>query len=403
LKAVSGSQPTINRESTRLKLERSGLVLLAEDNKTNQLIAKSLLEQVGIDVIVANDGKEAVDLYEEHRDNIDLILMDLHMPVMNGYEAAERIREYSTKIPIVAMTADVVLGVRDRCEQSGIYNYISKPFNPDSFIQTIKDIILKDEQDASVDTAVLDRQLGLKNMGDNKELYLQVLKEYSKENQDTLDMLEAAVREKRYDDAAQIVHKIKSSSGTMVALISLVCFKQDKDVGVVIPYTAPNAIEKMAEFYQSSVIRSKTKKRAMMEEVIRIGDSSKRKAMERFILYFDGLATVMGIMDLMTREDKGLAHLVEDLPKIHMSIRDIECPWSAKGKVMRSLIDEANRRNSDIELYEGIKINDEKGWALILPDPDEPLVKVYSEGFSEEYAEELSDFYEKRINGIKEE
>ena len=61
--------------------------------------------------------------------------------------------------------------------------------------------------------------------------------------------------------------------------------------------------------------------------VIRIGDSSKRKAMERFILYFDGLATVMGIMDLMTREDKGLAHLVEDLPKIHMSIRDIECPW----------------------------------------------------------------------------
>ena len=217
LKAVSGSQPTINRESTRLKLERSGLVLLAEDNKTNQLIAKSLLEQVGIDVIVANDGKEAVDLYEEHRDNIDLILMDLHMPVMNGYEAAERIRKYSTKIPIVAMTADVVLGVRDRCEQSGIYNYISKPFNPDSFIQTIKDIILKDEQDASVDTAVLDRQLGLKNMGDNKELYLQVLKEYSKENQDTLDMLEAAVREKRYDDAAQIVHKIKSSSGRIGA------------------------------------------------------------------------------------------------------------------------------------------------------------------------------------------
>ena len=191
--------------------------------------------------------------------------------------------------------------------------------------------------------------------------------------------------------------------GTMAALISLVCFKQDKDVEVVIPYTAPNAIEKMAEFYQSSVIRTKTKKRAMMEEVIRIGDSNKRKAMERFILYFDGLATVMGIMDLMAREDKGLSHLVKDLPEIHMSIRDIKCPWSAKGKVMRGLIDEANRKDSDIELFEGIKINNEKGWALILPDPDEPLVKVYSEGFSEEYAEELSDFYEKRINGIKEE
>jgi two-component system sensor histidine kinase/response regulator len=49
-------------------------------------------------------------------DSIDLILMDLHMPVMNGYEAAEKIRELSTKVPIVAMTADVILGVRDKCE-----------------------------------------------------------------------------------------------------------------------------------------------------------------------------------------------------------------------------------------------------------------------------------------------
>ena len=63
-------------------------MLLAEDNKTNQLIVKSLLEQVGIDAIIANDGKEAVELYKGHRDKIDLILMDLHMPVMNGYEAA---------------------------------------------------------------------------------------------------------------------------------------------------------------------------------------------------------------------------------------------------------------------------------------------------------------------------
>ncbi|HZJ57250.1 MAG TPA: sugar phosphate nucleotidyltransferase [Clostridia bacterium] len=190
--------------------------------------------------------------------------------------------------------------------------------------------------------------------------------------------------------------------GTMVALISLVCFKQDKDVGVVIPNTAPSAIEKMAKNYNGSVIRSKTKRRAMMEEVIKAGDSEKRKVMERFILYFDGLATVMGIMDLMAREDKKLSDLVEDLPGIYMAIRDIECPWTAKGKVMRSLIDEANRGDSDVELYEGVKITEDKGWTLILPDSDEPLVKIYSEGFSEEYAEELSDFYEKRINGIKE-
>ena len=93
-------------------------MLLAEDNKTNQLIVKSLLEQVGIDAIIANDGKEAVELYKGHRDKIDLILMDLHMPVMNGYEAAERIREFSSEVPIVAMTADAIFGVRENASKA---------------------------------------------------------------------------------------------------------------------------------------------------------------------------------------------------------------------------------------------------------------------------------------------
>lgn len=171
LKAISCSQPSASKESDTTKFEKTHHVLLAEDNKTNQLIVKSLLEQVGISSIIANDGKEAVELYKEHRDDIGLILMDLHMPVMNGYEAAERIRELSAKVPIVAMTADVILGVRSKCEQSGIFHYISKPFNPDRFIKTIKDIILENEQnepDINTDTTVLDRQLGLKNMGGNE-------------------------------------------------------------------------------------------------------------------------------------------------------------------------------------------------------------------------------------------
>jgi len=216
LKAVSGAQ-TSKRESAPTKLEKPYLVLLAEDNKTNQLIAGSLLEQVGVNSIIANDGKEAVDLYKEYGDSIDLILMDLHMPVMNGYEAAEKIRDISSEVPIVAMTADVILGVRDKCERSGIYHYISKPFDPDRFIQTIKEIILENEPDAAAGVSVLDRQLGLRNMGGNEELYHQVLNEYYKENKDTPDRLEAAVREKKYAEAAQIVHKVKSSSGSIGA------------------------------------------------------------------------------------------------------------------------------------------------------------------------------------------
>lgn len=217
LKAISNFQLSASKESSPTIFEKTHHVLLAEDNKTNQLIAKSLLQKVGIESIIANDGKEAVEQYKEYKGSIDLILMDLHMPIMNGYEAAEQIRKLSAKIPIVAITADVILGVRDKCEQSGIYHYISKPFNPDHFINTIKDIILENDTNKDLDITVLDQHSGLKNMGENLELYHQVLNEYRNENQDTLDRLAAAIHEKKYAEAAQIVHKVKSSSGTIGA------------------------------------------------------------------------------------------------------------------------------------------------------------------------------------------
>ena len=220
LKAISDSKLSTNlsdEESGTVKLEKPYHVLLVEDNNTNQLIAKSLLEQVGIKSIIANDGKEAVEQFQKNEDIIDLILMDLHMPVMNGYEAAEEIRKLSANVPIIAMTADVILGVRDKCEKSGIYHYISKPFDPERFIQTIKDIILGNKLEAELGTVVLDRQQGIKYMGGNKELYSSVLKEYRSENQDTLDRLDKAIREKRYEAAAQIAHKVKGSSGSIGA------------------------------------------------------------------------------------------------------------------------------------------------------------------------------------------
>ena len=187
----------------------------------------------------------------------------------------------------------------------------------------------------------------------------------------------------------------------MLALLSLLCLKQDNELELVVPYSAPSAIDKMAETYQCKVIRSKTKKQAIMEEILKIGDSNKRKSLERLFLYFDGLATVLGLMDLMAKESQNLTQIIESIPKFHMSTRDIKCPWKAKGRIMRTLIDRANVEELDIELYEGIKINQEKGWTLILPDSDEPLIRIYSEGVSEEYAEELNDFFEKEINRIK--
>lgn len=217
LKAVSATHPSVKERVSQAKLERPHQVLLVEDNKTNQLIAKSILQQVGIESILAGDGKTAIELYSQHKERIDLILMDLHMPILNGYEAAKEIRKMSTSVPIVAMTADVILGVKEKCEESGIHHYISKPFDPDHFIQTIKEIILENEEERIQESTVLDQSAGLKNIGGDIEVYRQILKAYLEENRETVEKLSLVINEKRYADAAQIVHKVKGSSGSIGA------------------------------------------------------------------------------------------------------------------------------------------------------------------------------------------
>lgn len=191
-------------------------VLVVEDNRTNQLIAKSLLTQIGIESILADNGKEAVDLFPKYYNDVALILMDLHMPVMDGYQAAELIHKIAPNVPIVAMTADVVLGVKEKCEQKGIHYFIGKPFDPDQFLLTVKTILLSTSKEKAGNKA-LDSEQGIKNIGGNAEVYHQVLNEYYQENTETLTKLKKAIEEKRFACAVQIIHKVKSSSGSIGA------------------------------------------------------------------------------------------------------------------------------------------------------------------------------------------
>jgi len=106
-------------------------VLLVEDNKVNQKVARLTLEQLGCDVMVAGNGKEAVDLAEGPL-HFDLILMDVNMPVMNGLDATVAIRKLdhaNARAPIFAMTGMVFDEDRERCFASGMDDVITKPFD----------------------------------------------------------------------------------------------------------------------------------------------------------------------------------------------------------------------------------------------------------------------------------
>ena len=209
LKDVSGTQPTAEAIPNPARSGALRRVLLADDNQTNQLIARSLLRQAGIEAITASDGQEAVLLFSQHRDTIGLVLMDLHMPVQNGYEAARAIREKAPDVPIVAMTADVVQDVRERCEQNGMQHYLSKPFDPDRFLQLIRSLLQTraDTGDAG-EEMILDQAAGEKNM--RRQAPTQFWRLTARRTGQ-----EAAIGQpfpgRRYSDAAQIVQKLKQA------------------------------------------------------------------------------------------------------------------------------------------------------------------------------------------------
>ncbi len=123
---------------------RSGVapmkILLAEDGKVNQLVAVRLLERRGHRVTVVENGLEAVD--RARKKDFDVILMDIQMPLMSGFEASQEIREREKKtgghVPIIAMTAHAMPGDREECLNAGMDDYISKPIESDEFYGVVE-------------------------------------------------------------------------------------------------------------------------------------------------------------------------------------------------------------------------------------------------------------------------
>jgi len=118
-------------------------ILLAEDNLVNQKLASLLLQKCGHEVHVVGDGKQAVEAWTDG--NFDLILMDVQMPIMDGFEATAEIRriqaETGRRIPIIAMTAHAMKGDRERCLEAGMDDYVTKPINANILYEVIERVM----------------------------------------------------------------------------------------------------------------------------------------------------------------------------------------------------------------------------------------------------------------------
>ena len=110
--------------------------MVAEDDPANQMLITKLLEKMGFKVTIAEDGNKA--LQKALTQSFDLILMDIQMSIMNGYEATEALRKEGISTPVIALTANAMKGDREKCITAGCDDYISKPIDQDELRRVLK-------------------------------------------------------------------------------------------------------------------------------------------------------------------------------------------------------------------------------------------------------------------------
>jgi len=159
-------------------------ILVAEDNIPNQKLFFMMLNKMGYKADIVNNGREVIESLQQNK--YDLVLMDVHMPEMDGFEATRLIRdkeiETGQHIPIIAMTADTMYGDKELCIKAGMDDYISKPVSPDKIINAIEKVVFNKENNMEKITAykksVFDMNTLMKRLDINEELVGEIMDVY---------------------------------------------------------------------------------------------------------------------------------------------------------------------------------------------------------------------------------
>ncbi len=212
------------------------VALLVEDNLINQQVAKEILESAGLGVIMVNNGKEAVQLIAESKTKFDVVLMDIQMPMMDGYEATQRIRQDPRfqELPIIAMTAHAMKGDREKSLAAGMNDHINKPIRSKELFTTLAhwiqpgkrdlppELILSPERHA-LDEALpgslagLDIEAGLSRVNQKRGLYKKLLLEFHRDYELAEETMQEMLKHGDLDSAIQLVHSIKGVSANIAA------------------------------------------------------------------------------------------------------------------------------------------------------------------------------------------
>jgi len=232
--ADAADMDSVRREGQDLEVLkgiRGAKILLAEDNKINQQVAREILEQGGLRVDIACDGSKAVSM--AGKKSYDLILMDIQMPEMNGLDATAAIRKSESAgrpLPIVAMTAHAMAGDREKSLAAGMDDHITKPIDPDELFgilikwiepgqrQMPESLTPAEKEDVSIpDLPGIDTGEGLKRVRNNESLYRRILLGFYEENRDTAGRIKKFLAEKDWESGKKLSHLVKGVAGNISA------------------------------------------------------------------------------------------------------------------------------------------------------------------------------------------
>jgi len=158
------------------------------------------------------------------------------------------------------------------------------------------------------------------------------------------------------------------------------------------PTTVTSLVEELVQGTELEVLRtphslSALTRAAAGDGVIFAGSAAGGFVFPEFVPAYDGMASLCKLLELLAPVGRPLSEIVGELPVSSVIHREVRCPWGRKGTVMRVVTERMKGRNVDVS--DGIKVFEERGWAQVLPDPDEPLVHVYAEGRTEADGEAL--------------
>jgi len=251
-----------------IKFEKAK-VLVVDDIESNRYLFKEILKTVGVEVITAKNGLEAIETAQNEIP--DLIMMDNRMPVMDGIDATKAIRKISClrDIPIIAISADATEEDKEHFLNAGINDYMTKPININHFfsvlqkrLKPLNEAILETElqeinspKDENYNFLIeidgVDINEGVERLCGNKKLYIKMLVKFCYENENLMLQIEKAIKSKEYDSSLNLLHSLKGTSGNL-SIISIynAIIELETKIKQGIPYDYVKLFDKIADNFK---------------------------------------------------------------------------------------------------------------------------------------------------------